>query len=80
MEANHSLAVLVPDEYDEYNYEEFSKKNFLHIFEEESDAWMSDPDVWPRNRTYKKFNEWFRVLVSDAVIDLGTGPVKHELF
>jgi hypothetical protein len=41
---------------------------------------MSDPDVWPRNRTYKKFNEWFRVLVSDAVIDLGTGPVKHELF
>jgi len=66
--------------YDEYNYEEFLKNNYSDIFEEELNSWMSDPGLWPKNPTYEIFNEWFEVLVSDAVIDLGNGPVEHEPF
>jgi hypothetical protein len=75
-----AISILISDKYDEYNYEKFIKKNYSDIFEEELDAWMSDPDDWPKNRTYQMFNEWFEVLVSEFVIDMGDGSVEHEPF
>ena len=80
LETKHSLAVLIPDKYDEFNYERFLKENYAIIFEEELTAWMADPDLWPKNRTYKKFTEWFDVWVSDAVLDFGQGAIVHEPF
>ncbi len=74
----HTTAYLVPDTYDEYNYENFIKKNFKTIFESELDSWMADPDVWPQNRTYKIFKEWFDLQVSDIVFDLGKDDVINE--
>ena len=75
-----AVSILISDKYDEYNYEKFIKKNYSDIFEEELDAWMSDPDDWPKNRTYQMFDEWFEVLVSEFVIDMGDGSVEHEPF
>ena len=75
-----AISILISDKYDEYNYEKFIKKNYSDIFEEELDAWMSDPNGWPKNRTYQMFNEWFEVLVSEFVIDMGDGSVEHEPF
>jgi hypothetical protein len=80
LETKHSLAILIPDEYDEFNYEKFLKKNYIIIFEEELAAWMADPELWPKNRTYKKFTEWFDVRVSDAVLDFGRGDIVQESF
>ena len=74
----HSTALLIPDSYDEFSYEKFIKKNYSEIFEFELEAWMSDPDEFPKNRTYKKFNEWFEVRVSDTVLDLGSDPIVEE--
>jgi hypothetical protein len=74
----YSVALLIPDRYDETNFEEFIKKNYSMIFEEELAAWMADPDAWPKNRTYKKFKEWFEVNVSDTVIDYGIDPIIIE--
>jgi hypothetical protein len=74
----HSTAYLIPDTYDEYNYERFIKKNFKKIFESELDSWMTDPSVWPQNRTYKEFKDWFELQVSDMVFDLGKDEVITE--
>ncbi len=74
----HTTAFLIPDTYDEYNYENFLKKNFKTIFESELDSWMTDPSVWPRKRTYKEFKEWFDIQISDIVFDLAKGDVITE--
>lgn len=68
----HSTALLIPDRYDEFSYEKFIKQNYTEIFELELEAWMADPDVWPEDRNYKTFKEWFDVRVSDTVLDLGS--------
>jgi hypothetical protein len=78
-ETKHSTAVLIPDRYDEYTYEKFLKKIYSKIFQEELAAWMDDPEAWPQDRSYKRFNEWFDIRVSDAVIDLGSGQIRHEV-
>lgn len=77
---NRGTAILIPDTYDEYNYENWVKKNWRVIFEQELEAWMLDTDCWPEKLTYKKFKEWFTVLVADTVIDFGRKPVEMEEF
>lgn len=74
----HSTAYLIPDTYDEFNYEKYLKKNFKIIFESELEAWMADPNVWPQQLTYKKLKEWFEIQVSDIIFDLGKGDVITE--
>ena len=71
-------AILIPDSYDEYNYENWMKKNWRQIFEEELESWMLDTDYWPEKLTYKMFKQWFTVLVGDMVIDLGKEPIEME--
>ena len=38
------------------------------------------PRQWPRNRNYKTFLKWFRVVPSDAVLEMGKGLVRIEDF
>ena len=74
----HSRALLIPDRYDEYSYEKFIKQNYSAIFEHELESWMADPEDWPKDRSCKKFNEWFEVRVSDTVIDFGSDPIVAD--
>jgi hypothetical protein len=76
----YATAILIPDTYDEYNYENWIKKNWREIFEQELEAWMLDSDCWPEKLTHKMFMQWFTVLVSDTVLDLGKKPIEIEEF
>ncbi|MFH2058338.1 MAG: hypothetical protein ABIJ59_05505 [Pseudomonadota bacterium] len=77
----HATTILIPDKYDEFNYETYLKKTFnQQIFEEELESWMADPDVWPPKKTYKIFKEWFDVICSDMTWDYGDKDVEHEEF
>lgn len=69
---------LISDDYDEFNYEKYLKKDFAQLFENELEAWMTDPDMWPTNRTYKEFKKWFDVICSDIVWDCGEGDITQE--
>ncbi|MFO7761007.1 MAG: hypothetical protein R6V20_05285 [Desulfobia sp.] len=75
-----ATAILIPDTYDEFNYENWLKKNWRKIFEQELEAWMLDADCWPKKLTYQMFKQWFSITVTDTVIDLAGGPVKLEEF
>jgi hypothetical protein len=74
----HTTAYLIPDTYDEFNYENFLKKNFKTIFDSELESWMTDPRVWPRNRTYKDFKRWFYIQISDLAFDLAKDDLITE--
>ena len=53
-------------------------KNNVMIFEHELESCMTDPDEWPKNRSYKMFKEWFEIRVSDTVLDFGSDPIIVE--
>lgn len=76
----YSTAYLIPDDYDEMNYDKFIRKQFATIFAIELGSWITDPDHWPKDRSCKIFREWFSVKVTDTVIDLGSGKIVHEVY
>ena len=76
----HNTAYLIPDEYDEYNYELFLRDNFDYIFEEELNAWMTDPDEWPGNRDFETFTDWFDIHACDMAFDQGKERIETEEF
>ena len=39
---------------------------------------MDDETVWPEERSYEKFKDWFEIVASDTVIELGDGPLIIE--
>lgn len=78
LQSIHATSLLIPEEFDEFSYEQFLKKNCKTIFEEELSAWMTDPKLWPPNINYDLFTQWFQVIVSDTVLDLGNAPLVVE--
>lgn len=48
------------------------------IFEEELAAWVADDSLWPADRRFKVFCEWFNVHLSSMVVDLVDGPLDHD--
>jgi hypothetical protein len=60
---------LLPD-YDELKkLENWLKKNFNEIFEDQLNNWYIDEEMWPQHRTFKMFNEWFDYTLHTMVWD-----------
>jgi len=49
----------------------FIKDIYNGIFESEMASWGLDETTWPRDRSYKMFNEWFKVELHSVLFDLG---------
>lgn len=54
------------------------KKNFDDIFVNELNNWFTDENLWPANRTYKMFCDWFEVSEHIMVLDLEDTPLDKE--
>ena len=78
--AEHHSAYLISEKYDEYNYKNYLKKHYSDIFEEELYSMIRDPDLWPENRDFKTYNEWFDTHACDTVFDLSNEPIEIEKF
>ncbi|MBD0375815.1 MAG: hypothetical protein ICV51_09325 [Flavisolibacter sp.] len=59
--------------------EKWLKKNFDAIFQKELDDWCIDERLWPQNRTYKMFREWFTIEYHSMVYDLEDYPVDKDM-
>ncbi len=55
------------------------KKHFEELFTNELNDWFIDENLWPKNRTYKMFTDWFDVEVHSMVLDLEEGPVEKDM-
>lgn len=54
------------------------KKNFDNIFINELNDWHTDEQVWPDNRNYKMFSEWFDVELHSMILDLEKRPITKK--
>lgn len=56
--------------------ENWLKRNFGEIFENELNDYHTDENDWPQKRTYKVFKEWFSVEISSMIVDLTDKPIE----
>jgi len=63
---------------DGIHLEEWLTRNYGPLFEMELEGWYTDPELWPLNRTYNLFREWFVPEYHSALIDLGSGTIFDD--
>lgn len=54
------------------------RRHYKALFEQELESWYTDPDLWPKDRSFKTFKQFFAVQVSTMVFDLGDGTIERE--
>ncbi len=66
--------------YDETDkYEKFIRKHYAKIFEHELFSWYTDPKMWPKDRSWKVFKEWFDYEIHTMVLDMvPSKPIEYE--
>jgi hypothetical protein len=69
---------LVPDYEDPVDAEKVLKKVCEEIFCRELEAWFPDEECWPRDRSIKRFKEWFEIEHVELVEDVGRGPIEND--
>jgi len=67
--ADRADVYLIPHYETAEEAEEYVRKNFDEIFRNELSEWFEDESLWPKDRTYEMFVEWFDVLYDVAVFD-----------
>jgi hypothetical protein len=67
---------LVPEAKD--TPEDYLRRHYKPMFEEELNSWYTDPDMWPKDRSFETFKRFFTVLVTTMVYDLGKGPIEKD--
>ena len=61
---------LIPDFEDEREQRLVLKEFWPMLFESMLEGWLREPSMWPQERTFKMFNEWFEVEQHSVVKDL----------
>jgi len=69
---------LGPDLEETAAIERWLRKNRDLFFEEMLEEWCTDPDLWPKRRTWKAFNDWFTVRIHTVVADTVDTPLETE--
>jgi len=58
--------------------EGYIRRHFKTMFEEELNSWYTDPEMWPKDLSFKTFTTFFTIHVSSMVFDLGSGAIVKE--
>jgi len=61
---------------DPIGMERWLERNYEALFEMELEGWYTDAALWPQDRTYRLFREWFEPELNTVIID----TCSHELF
>ena len=73
-----NLTFLIPQYDDPDNTHNYIKKNYKKIFDYELWGWIVAEELWPKNRSWKIFNEWFDIEINSEVIDLVNRNIEKE--
>ena len=58
--------------------ENWLKRNFDKIFQNELNDWYTNENLWPQKRTFKMFKEWFDYKISSMVLDMEESEVSKD--
>lgn len=58
--------------------EKWLRKKYDKFFKMELDEWHTSKKDWPYKRSYKMFNQWFKVEISKIIYDLEKRPIYKE--
>jgi len=56
------------------------KENYDYFFENQLFEWYTDSELWPKNRSYKMFCEWFDIEIYKCVFDTVEEYIEKELY
>jgi hypothetical protein len=68
----------LPEFDDEDELNRHFQKIFKDTFENELMAWYPDESLWPQDRSWKMFNEWFDYKVHEIVFDTLREKIEKE--
>jgi hypothetical protein len=54
------------------------KLNHRALIEHELEAWYTDPALWPKDRGYAMFDEWFQPEIHTVIEDLAGGELYDD--
>ena len=55
------------------------EEHYVDIFEHELGGWYTDPEMWPKDRSWKVFLDWFDYEIQTMVYDMiPDKPLEHE--
>jgi hypothetical protein len=54
------------------------KLNCGNLFEAELEGWYTDESLWPQNRTFKLFQDWFEVECHTVIEDTVGMPIEDD--
>jgi hypothetical protein len=52
--------------------------NFDVLFEQELDGWYTKKSLWPKNRTFEMFCQWFSVECHSMLVDTVDGEITKD--
>jgi len=76
--ADSKTIYLIPEYNDDRECEKFLRDNFRGIFEQILYGWYTDRGIWPEDRSWEAFNEWFDWEVHSMVFDMGGDKIERE--
>ena len=80
---NHERTVyLISDRYTESvsTMRRWVRRHYRKLFEAELEGWYTDPELWPKERTYERFQAWFDVEYHSVVVDTARGAIREDPF
>jgi hypothetical protein len=54
------------------------RRHYKTMFAEELHSWYTDPELWPKDLSFKNFKRFYTIHVSSMVFDLGTGHIVKD--
>ena len=71
--------LLLPIDENRPSVQKVLQKAKLKIFEQQLNAWCTDIDWWPKNRSVILFDQWFEIQIATTVFDLPEDePLGYE--
>ena len=64
---------LIPENEDVEDVRDLIRPAWSEVFEAMLESWLTDPGMWPANRTWAMFEDWFEIQVCECVHDLAVG-------
>lgn len=73
-----NITFLIPEYDNPEDSRNYVKKMNSQIFEWELWGWIVTKELWPKNRNWEMFQEWFSFEINSEIFDLVDGDIEKE--